>query len=283
MRLSGEPTPMSEYDNIRLEFDHGGKVARLTLDRPDKMNALSEALLAEFDDALDRVEDDGAAKVLLLEGSGEAFSAGYDLAPSSEYANEGEEEMLYHEFRGELGHLERMERLRTFPKPTVSAVDGWALAGGFELSQMADIVIATEGAGFGYPIIRATGTPPTMFLPFVVGNRTARELVLTGRIVEGEEAAEIDLATRCVPEGELDAAVGETVERLLKVPSDMLFLAKRQLNTTMDIMGYADAVERGQDLHMIGHETPSSAEFSRRVQEEGLQAALSWRDETEKE
>ena len=273
---------MPTYEHIDYDESHDGRVAHVTLDRPDKMNALSEALLAEFDDALDRVEANETAKLVVVAGAGEAFSAGYDLAPSGDYGGD-EEETLYHEFRDELGHLARMERVRTFPKPTIAAVDGWALAGGFELSQMVDIVIATEDAEFGYPIVRATGVPPTMFLPYVVGNRMARELILTGRTVGGEEAAEIDLANRCVPGADLDDAVAEMVEHVLKVPSDMLFIAKRQLNTTLDLQGYADAVARGQDLHMIGHETPSSHEFSRRVREEGLQAALRWRDGTVKD
>jgi enoyl-CoA hydratase len=176
-----------------------------------------------------------------------------------------------------------MKRVWDFPLPTVGAVNGYALAGGFELSQMLDIVIASEEAEFGYPIARGTGTPPMFFLPFVVDIRTARELLLTGRHVPGEEAATIGLANRAVPSGELDDAVDEVLEQVLRVPSDLAYLNKRLMNRTLDIMGYSAAIEQGHDVHITGHTAPSVIEFGRRVEEDGLQAALEWRDEAVKD
>jgi enoyl-CoA hydratase len=201
----------------------------------------------------------------------------------SDYTDALKETTAYEEFRYEERNYDLMKRIWDFPLPTIGAVDGYALAGGFELSQMLDIVIASEDAEFGYPITRGTGTPPVFFLPFVVDNRTARELLFTGRHVSGEEAAEVRLANRVVPVSDLDEAVDDVVEQVLRVPSDLLYLNKRMMNRALDIMGYTAAVEQGHDLHVTGHTAPSVIEFGRRVEEDGLQAALEWRNERVKE
>lgn len=268
----------SEYTYLETSTSHDGRAAWITLDRPEKRNALSQSLLDEISTELDRIESDGTAKVVVLTGAGTAFSAGYDLTPS-----DGGSSNAYEDFRREKEIYDFMRRLWDFPKPTIGAINGYALAGGFELSQMLDLVIASERAEFGYPIIRGTGTPPVFFLPFVVENRLARELIFTGRHVEGEEAADVGLANRVVDHDELIEATNAMIEEVVKAPSDLLYLNKRQMNRTLDIMGYAAAIERGHDLHITGHDTDSVAEFFERRDEEGLKAALEWRNTTIKE
>lgn len=266
------------YQNIELSTSHDGRAAWITLDRPEKRNALSSDLLDELENALDEVEEDDKTKVLVFTGNGEAFSAGYDLTPS-----DGPETNVYEDFRREERNYDLMHRIWDFPMPTIGAINGYALAGGFELSQMTDIVIASEQAEFGYPIVKGTGTPPVFFLPFVVNNRISRELLFTGRHVEGDEAVEIGLANRVVDHDQLEAETNEMLDQVVKAPSDLLYLNKRQMNQTLDIMGYSTAVERGHDLHITGHGADSVQEFSRRVQEDGLKAALDWRNNTVKD
>ena len=282
--------PRDSYRDLSVDTSHEGRVVRVTLDRPEKMNALSSTLLGELGDCLSWIEEESDARVVVFTGAGRAFSAGYDLSPGDEdegtdgeEGDDGSERTAYDDFRYEQRNYDLMKRVWDFPLPTVGAVDGYALAGGFELSQMLDIVIAAEGAEFGYPISRGTGTPPMFFLPFVVDTRTARELLLTGRHVPAEEAASIGLANRVVPPGQLDDAVEEMLERLLRVPSDLAYLNKRLMNRTLDIMGYSSAIEQGHDVHITGHTAPSVVEFGRRVEEEGLEAALAWRDEAVKD
>lgn len=176
-----------------------------------------------------------------------------------------------------------MRRIWNFPLPTISAVDGYALAGGFELSQLINLVVATTDVNFRYPIVRGTGTPPVFFLPFVVDNRTARELLFTGRFVSGTEAVDIGLANWVVEPDQLERAVEDLIDDILRVPSDLLYLNKRMMNRALDIMGCSSVVEQGHDLHITGHGTPSVREFSRRVREDGLAEALEWRDSIRKD
>jgi enoyl-CoA hydratase len=270
---------MSEvtYEQITFELTRDNRVAWITLDNPDKMNALTSRLLDELDECLDRVEAMDTPKVLVFSGNQEAFSAGYDLRPSGM-----DSESAYEAFRREEVSYDRLKRIWDYPIPTIGAVDGYALAGGFELSQVLDIVVASTNAEFGYPIVRGTGTPPVFSLPFKVGNRLAREMVLTGRFVSGEEAAEVGLANRVIPPEDLEEAVATFIKQILKVPSDLLYLNKRLMNRSMDIQGFTSVLEHGHDLHITGHASPSVNEFFRRVREDSLKDALTWRDERTK-
>jgi enoyl-CoA hydratase len=293
--MTGQPV-QDEIESDDLEYvdvhrTHDGRAAWISLNRPEKMNALSDQLLLDLENALERIESVSGLKGLVLTGEGAAFSAGYDLTPptSTEESDSYEsnvddrESTAYDDLRYEEEQIDLMLSLWDFPVPTIAAINGYALAGGFELSQMVDIVVAAESAEMGYPIIRGTGTPPLFFLPYVVPNRVAREMLLTGRTVSGEEAKRIGLANKVVPDQELVGAVNDYLDQFMKAPADLLYLNKKQMNRTMDLMGYTNSVERGHDLHILGHEAPSVKLFHKLRKEEGLQEALQWRNKSDKD
>jgi enoyl-CoA hydratase/carnithine racemase len=279
-----------DLDWIKTHQTHEGRAAWITLNRPEKMNALSDQLLEELDIAFDRARSIDGLKGIVLTGSGDAFSAGYDLTPPTSEdegdAYEGNvsdiDPTAYHDLRYEENQINLMLKIWDFPLPVIGAINGYALAGGFELSQMVDIVIVSESAEVGYPITRGTGTPPLFFLPFVVPSRVAREMLITGRVITGEEVKEIGLANSVVPDEDLTQEVNNYLDHIMKAPSDLLYLNKRQMNRTMDLMGYTSAIQRGHELHILGHEAPSVKKFHEMRKERGLQDALKWRNESEK-
>jgi enoyl-CoA hydratase len=172
-------------------------------------------------------------------------------------------------------------RLWSLEKPTIAAVRGWCLAGALELAMAADILVASEDARFGEPEIRYGSGPVTLLMPFVLGARATRELLLTGDVIDAREAHRIGLVTRVVPDGELEATVADYVARIAPTPLEVLRLTKIALNRAAMAMGLLGAVEANLDLSAMLNAagTPEQEEFERIVRESGLKAALAWRDE----
>lgn len=265
-----------EYTKIRVH--KGGAVTRIVLSAPEKLNCLSKELLEQLDHALAEVQNDSEARVVILEGAGRAFSSGYDLTPT-----DGEpsptHDPLFEEYTYETGHMRRFFTLMDMPQVSIAKVHGYALAGGCELATMCDFTIAVEDAKIGYPIVRGTGTPPTLIWAWLVGMKKAKELLLTASVLTGKEAEELGLINKAVPADELDSTVDALVERLLSVPPDLAMLTKKAIQLQYDAMGIKPALEAGFALHIVGHRAPSVQDFNKVRHQEGLKAALGWRDE----
>jgi methylglutaconyl-CoA hydratase len=185
--------------------------AILTLNRPDRRNALSLRLIAALHDAVDRAADDPAARCLILTGAGSTFCSGMDLAELQEaMATRPEESPVWDEAQ-RLGKL--YDRIYTLPKPTIAAVNGAAVAGGAGLVTVCDLALAVPEAKLGYPGVRR-GLVAALVMPHLlrhVGERMARYLLLTGELIGGEEARQSGLANAVVPANELlERAVGWT-------------------------------------------------------------------------
>jgi enoyl-CoA hydratase len=263
------------YETIR--FERRGPVARLTLDRPHALNALSTPLMAEVTDALDRIEADDAIRVVVLMGAGRAFSAGYDLKEAAQDPPQGV-----------LAWRQRLERdlrftLRVWdlPKPIIAAVHGYCLAGGLDLAMMCDLTLAAEGTYFGEPEIRFGSGVVTLIMPWVVGMKATRELLYTGfDRVTAEEALRIGLVSRVVPADRLEAEALALAEAIARNDPEAVRLTKLALNRTYERMGLRDALLLNLELDTIleAAETPARREFNRIRRAEGLRAALEWRD-----
>jgi enoyl-CoA hydratase/carnithine racemase len=197
-------------------------VVTLTLDRPQRKNALSIALRDELSDRLAALSGDEAARVVVLTGAGDAFSAGFDL---KEFARIGEREVADRIWASS----DRFHRtLLEFPLPTIAAVNGAALAGGFDLALMCDLRIASQRASFAHPEV-AFGTVAYGLLHDLVGGALARELTLTGRAMDAEEALARGLVTRVVPPDALAAAAAELAQSIAARPRDVLLSDKRKI------------------------------------------------------
>jgi enoyl-CoA hydratase len=253
-----------------------GPAVWLTLNRPDKLNALSYELVRELRTALRRAAEDEEVKVAVLTGAGRAFSAGYDLSEEAESRVEGAERWR----RILADDVELTLELWSLPKPTIAAVRGWCLAGGCELAMACDLIVAAEDARFGEPEIRYGSGPVTLLMPFLLGQKKTNELLFTGDTIEAAEAERIGLVNTVVAGEELDQAVDELVRKIAPTPLPVLRLTKLALLRAYEAMGLRSAVLANLDLSAIlnAADTPEQRRFDEIVSSQGLKAALAWRD-----
>ncbi len=254
------------------------RIARLTLSRPEKLNAMSAQVLGELDRALDTFERAPGTSVLIIRGAGRAFCAGYDLTPQS---GQGIDTMTVTTDRLSLHKLvERWQRLWSLPKPTIAQVHGYCLAGATELVGHCDIVFAAPDAQFGHPAGRSLGVIPTLSLwPYLIGMRKSKELFFTGDLIGAEDALQWGLINRVVPRERLDEETLAFARRVAGVPVDLLALHKAAVNRFYEVMGIRAAEQSAADLDTIAHQTPGARAWLQASRAKGLKGALRERDE----
>jgi enoyl-CoA hydratase len=258
-------------------YERRGPSAWITLNRPDKLNAISHELRDALSAAIGRAAADDEVRVVVVTGAGRAFSAGYDLSEEAASGFDGAEA-----WRDELqADVDVTMQLWRLEKPTIAAVRGWCLAGGMEVAMACDLLVATEDARFGEPEIRYGSGPVTLLMPYVLGMRATRELLFTGDTVDAQEALRLGIANRIVAADALDAEVASFVAKIAPTPLPVLRLTKLALNRAALAMGLAEAVDANLDLSAIlnASETPEQRQFDELVRSQGLRAALKWRDE----
>ena len=263
-------------DAILLE-ERLGPVRRLTLNRPDVLNALSSELVEELSAALALAAEDPEARVVVLRGAGRAFCAGYDL---KEEAEAGEKDVA--RWRDELAHdVERMLGIFDHPQPVIAEVHGYCLAGGCDLMMMCDVAVAADDAVFGEPEIRFGSGVVTMIMPWLIGARKAKELLLTGedRIPAGDALA-MGLVNRVVPRDRLEEETMTLAREMAAIDPVALRLTKTAINRSLEVAGLREALWANVDLDAVieSAEVPERREFNRIRAEEGLKAAIRWRD-----
>jgi enoyl-CoA hydratase len=262
-------------DGLVVEIRRG-PAAWLTLNRPDKLNALSYELVHELRDAIRRVAVDDEVKVVVVTGAGRAFSAGFDLSEEAASRVEGAEEWR----RILADDVALTLELWSLPKPTIAAVRGWCIAGGCELAMACDMIVAADDAHFGEPEIRYGSGPVTLLMPFLLGQKKTNELLFTGDAIDAAEAERLGLVNRVVRRDELEDAVAELVRKIAPTPLPVLRLTKLALLRAYEAMGLRSAVLSNLDLSAIlnAAETPEQREFDEIVATRGLKVALAWRD-----
>jgi enoyl-CoA hydratase len=254
-----------------------GPVRRLTLNRPDSVNALSGELMDALDDAFATAAADDEVRVVILRGAGRAFCAGYDLKQDAE---EGTKDAA--EWHRELDRdTRRLLRILELPKPVIASVHSYCLAGGMDLMLACDLAVAAEDAVFGYVDIRFGSGIVSMFLPWIVGVRAAKELVFTGEDrIPAAEAHRIGLVNRVVPREELDDATLSLGEEIAKNEPFVVGTMKASINRVWQLSGLRAALDANIELDVMIETAnlPARDEFRRITQEEGLKAAIAWRD-----
>ena len=280
---------MSELENLKVEYlGTDERVARITLNRPEKMNALSQELLYEFNEVLHDLEADSSVRVIIVKGEGRTFSAGYDLTPARGGADAIVRRHKALDDKGRrllMGMRTGMQQITdihmyfwNMAKVTIAQVHGYALAGGCELAMMADLVVAAEDAQLGHPALRGMGTSRTgVIWPLVIGMRKAKELYYSGDSVTGKEAAEIGMINYAWPLDELDERTLSFADRLANVSADHLALLKVNMNRFYENMGIYSSVRSSTELDAAGQFTEASYEYGEQMQENGLKGALAWR------
>jgi enoyl-CoA hydratase/carnithine racemase len=265
---------VSDEPVLRTERTPWG--VRLIMDRPTKLNALDSRLVAALLAALDAAEADADVRVIALAGAGRAFCSGYDLTEEAESSIGGPvawRELLAADVAMTLRFLDS-------PKPIIAQIHGYALAGGLELAMACDLVVAAEETMLGEPEIRYGSAPVTLLMPYLVGQKATRELLLTGNLIDADEGMRIGIVNRVVPLDRLAAEVEALADRLARTPPEVMAPTKRMLNRAMDAAGFRLAVEAGLDLGAIinAADTPEQREWDTIVRRDGLKAALAWRD-----
>lgn len=259
-------------------YERIGPVAHVTLNRPEKLNALSVALLEELEDACAQAKADDQVRVVVIKGAGRAFSAGYDLSEVTHWY----EQMNVDEMRDRrASYPERYFRiLWDMPKAVIAQVHGYCLAGGGDLACMCDITIASEDAVFGEPPARYVGMPSTFVWPYVLGRKKTLELCFTGKNMDAHEALQWGMVNKVVPRDRLEAEVDTIAYTIARVPPLTIKYSKMATNRCFELMGFRTASTYAAELGAIMHMTPTPEhnQFFQMVREKGLKAALEWRD-----
>ncbi|MGE0386236.1 MAG: enoyl-CoA hydratase [Gammaproteobacteria bacterium] len=235
-----------------VQYEGIGAVARIWLDRPDKSNAQNTAMLDALDAAIRRAAADEAIRVVVLAGRGRHFSAGHDHHElGADYMDLPTETRYLYEERHYYGYA---MAIRDLAKPVIAQVQGAAIAGGFMLAAVCDLIVASEDAYFADPVVHF-GAPgiEVQLHAWVLGDRLARDMLYTGRRVGAEEAQRAGFVSRIVPAAELEAATLALAQRIAEAPAFSLKLTKRSLNRTQDIQGFRVAAEATFDTHQLAH------------------------------
>lgn len=258
-----------------LADDPSPHVRRLTLNRPDKRNALSHALRTRLFELLRQADADPDVRVIIIRGAGSSFSAGYDLAqdpaetppwPISPADGAWARHVL-------AGWFEMMD----MATPIVAQVHGYCLAGGTELATACDLVYVADDATIGYPPVRSMASPDMAWHPWLLGMRRAMEAMLTGDSMSGREAVQAGFANRSFEPDSLDVEVLSIAERVARVAPDLQALNKRVVHRAMDAMGMRDGMRATADINALGFHQRSSREYFAQLAR-GVTSALDARD-----
>ena len=281
---------MTAYDNILVDVDDA--VATITLNRPEKLNALSEALRDELAEALRELNPGDAVRVIRIKAAGRAFCAGYDITPADndfdftpsprtgDQAWELGESNLAMNREHLRDSIERWLWIWSYRKPIIAQVHGWCLAGGNDLVGSCDIIFASETARFGHPAGRALGQPPTLGMwPAKIGMLKTKEMLFSGDTIGGVEAERIGMVNRVYSEEDLDRETMAYCKRIANVPLDGLTVHKHSTNRWFELMGVRMSAIEGAEFNAVFAQTATIAEFGKISRSRGLKAALEWRDD----
>ncbi len=253
-------------------------VRRLTMNRPEKRNALNNALRGAILAALQDADADPSVKVSILRGAGPTFCSGYDLS-----ANNAVDQPYYS--AGGAGQwarhvVEGWFKIWDLGKPVIAQVHGYCLAGGSELATCCDLVYVASDAQIGYPPTRLMSPPDNQFHPWLLGMRTAMEMFLTGDAISGEEAAAKGFANRAFPAERLEEEVLALAGRIALVPTELSQINKRSVHRAMEIMGLRAAIRSGTELQALAFTTGPSLAYRAGFKRDGasVREQLSKRD-----
>jgi enoyl-CoA hydratase len=260
-----------------IEFDRQGPVAIISLNRPGKLNAINAEMIDEINHALDQVEANDLVHALVVRGNGRAFCAGFDLQAGVE-ANRSTEA----DWRKAINtDLKLIMRFWNCPKPTIAAVHGYALAGGFEIALACDMTVCESGSLFGEPELRFGSSIVALLLPWYVNPKRAKKMLLTGEDrMSAAEALEQGIVNEVVIDGEGYTRGLELAREISLMDPDSVRLTKRAINRTYETMGLSEALRIGADtsVKIETLETELRKRFNQILRGEGMKAALAWRE-----
>jgi len=269
-----------------VSYETSGRKATITLDRPERYNAIDDDMPGALRAAVERADDDDDIHVIVVTGADEAFCSGYDL---KHYAEEprptmGSQEMPWdpmQDYRMMKSNTEDFMSLWRSYTPVICKVNGPAVAGGSDIALCADLIVIDEEARIGYPPARVWGCPTTMMWVYRLGPADAKRMLFTGDLVEGDEAADMGLVWEAVPGDELDNRVDELAHRIAGVPQNQLMMQKLAINQAYENMGRETTQMFATVFDGMTRHTPEGVAFKERCEEVGFQQAVAERDRGE--
>ena len=269
-----------------LSYASEGRIARITLNRPERLNAIVPAMPREIRLAVERANGDEAIHVIILDGAGRAFCSGYDLKEFAEADADTPctQSMPWDpmvDYRAMKGFTDDFFSLWRSHKPTLCKVQGFAVAGGSDIALCCDLVVMAEDARIGYMPSRVWGCPTTAMWVYRLGAEKAKRMLLTGDTIDGRTAKEWGLVIDAVPEAELEAAVQKLANRMAGVPKNQLMMQKLMINQAYDNMGLANPQMIATLFDGITRHSPEGQWFKHYAEEKGYKEAVRLRDSGE--
>jgi enoyl-CoA hydratase len=266
-----------------LSYEVRDAKAYLTLNRPDRLNAIDDQMPGEIRAAVEQANSDDNVRVIVVQGAGRAFCAGYDLKQFAEGAvNERWRQTKpwdpVRDYREMRRNTDDFFTLWRSLKPTIAKVHGYAVAGGSDIALSCDLLVIADDAKIGYPPARVWGCPTTAMWVYRVGAERAKRMLLTGDTIDGTTASQWGLAVESVPADELDAAVERLADRIAGVPINQLVMQKLMINQALDNMGLQGTQLLATLFDGITRHSPEGMWFKQLAEQEGFHAAVEWRD-----
>jgi enoyl-CoA hydratase len=267
-----------------LRYEKSGAIATITLNRPEKYNAMRADIALAMEDALRDANRDKSIKVIILQGAGDSFCAGFDFSNGLEHHQVFKEDGydpgmdVFTSANSYIGRIPIYMGMWRGLKPTIAKVHGWCLGVGSEMALCADLVIASDDARFGTPYARVWGCHLSGMWIYRLGLAKAKYYALTGEWISGKEAARIELINFSYPLEELDERVAELSAKLAKIPSTQLAAMKLIVNQAYDNMGLQSTQLLGPILDGAMRNTPEGREFVRVAATHGVKRAVAERD-----
>ncbi len=261
-------------------YETDAQVGIITVNRPDKLNAISPRLMHAWWDALRTAEADESTSVVVLRSEGRSFCVGFDISGAEPEPGQkvyGHDALSRHAMLAE--GLEFMLAHWYLRKPVIASVQGHAVGGGCEIALLCDITIAAADAVFGEPEVRFSDPGPGLIMPWIIGYKRARELHYLGDLIDAPTALELGMVNRVVPTEELRTETLAYARRMALIAPEALAAAKLGINRGADAAGFRSAIHAGLDVvaPVYAAETAVGKEFRERAASDGLKAALAWR------
>ena len=273
-----------------ITYELKDNIGLITLNRPNELNTINDALITELDDVLVKIETELEPKVIVIKGAGESFSAGQDLSgigtamimPPAPGTPISTKKLMEAERR----RARRWEYIFNYPKPTIAQVHGYCLGTGFYLAMVCDLVIAADDAIFGDPSLRMGVISALPLWAWLIGTKKTKELVYLGKNINAKEAEEIGLLNMVVPKGKLEEEVNRYARVISICPGDGLPLMKESINGTLEVRGMGEAWRFLNEMQLLAQQRtpdPDEFKFHQISDKKGLKYAIEERDKLFKE
>ena len=268
----------------KVLYERDGRIARITLNRPDVMNAIDDDVPRELAAAVERADADEKVHVIVLAGAGRAFCAGYDLLhyAQADGANRYTQDMPWDPMKDYtlmMRNTELFMSLFRSKRPVICKVHGFAVAGGSDIALCSDIVVMAEDARIGYMPVRVWGCPTTAMWVYRMGAERAKRMLFTGDKIDGREAERLGLVLKAVPADKLDEEVESLAHRMASVPQNQLMMQKLMVNQALSNMGLHTTQMIATVFDGITRHSPEGLNFKRRAEEKGWKHAVDERDQ----